>query len=56
VDDETDRPVSSARYEVVDAQGTVIAQGRTDWQGGVRHRVPSLGQYTVRIVADAPAS
>jgi hypothetical protein len=50
VDRESRRPISGARYEVVNAQGAVVAQGVTDWQGTVRHAVEQNGRYTIRVV------
>ncbi len=56
VDRETNQPIGNARYEVVNAQGAVIAQGHTDYTGTVRHDVPAGGQYTIRVVEVPPAS
>jgi hypothetical protein len=49
VDEKTQQPISGAKYEVVDEKGTVLAQGKTDWQGTVRHNVAKAGNYTVRV-------
>jgi hypothetical protein len=44
------RPVGNARYEVLRADGSVFAQGTTDWQGNARHEVTEPGNFTVRLV------
>jgi len=49
VDDASGEPVSGALYEVVSPDGTVVASGKTDWQGVVRQRVEGPGGYEVRV-------
>lgn len=53
IDQDTHKPVSGAAFEVLDAAGTVVRKGQTDWQGTVYHEVATEGTYTVRIVGPA---
>jgi uncharacterized surface anchored protein len=53
VDDETGKPISGAGYELLDADGKVVAVGRTDYTGVVRHEVRKVGRYQVRLTEEA---
>jgi hypothetical protein len=50
VDQDTRKPISGAKYEVLDPAGKKVAQGSTDWQGGGKHDVPKAGTYTVNVL------
>lgn len=50
VDQDTKKPISGAKYEVLDSAGKPCAQGTTDWQGGGKHDVPKSGSYTVNVL------
>jgi hypothetical protein len=50
VDKDTQKPVSGAKWEVLDADGMVLSKGTTDWQGAVEAKVAKAGSYTVQVV------
>lgn len=52
LDEETGKPVSGASYEVVDERGKVVAAGKTDYTGHVRHEVERAGKYEVRLAEE----